>query len=250
MITESRTRVWAGVITVLGSILWSPPLLADDDNPINTERPSFSSSPLALSSGTVQLEVGYQFTDGVVDVQTLPLALLRVGLVERWELQLSWAGINRVSKNPGSTTGLSDVGVGVKWQRTDAGATVPMALFAGLSLPTGNRAFGSDSVDPTIGIFWTYASALDWFGTATLSESDGDTTLSNGIGISVPISTRTGGFVEYVAQFPDEGGPSHTLNGGITFAPQSNFQWDVNAGVGLNDRAADLFFGAGVAYRF
>ena len=225
-------------------------LLADTNEPINTERPSFSSSPLALSPGTVQLEAGYQFTDDAADVQTYPLALLRLGLLERLELQVSWPGTSRVDAGRGSIDGSNDTSIGVKWQVTGDDAAVPLALFAGLSLPTGNRAFSSDSVDPSLGLFWTYTSTLSWFGTAALSESNGDTTLSNGIGITFPISARVGGFIEYVGQFGSGNGPSHAVNGGITVAPQSNFQWDVNVGVGVNDRSPDLSVGAGVAYRF
>lgn len=241
---------WISLLPGLFGILASSASIAQDTSPINAERPGFSSSPFVLAPSSLQIEAGYQFTDGdAADVHTLPLALLRYGLAERFELQLSWAGINRIDSGAGSDTGSSDLGIGIKYQLRGDAASVPMALFAGLSLPTGDRGFGSDSVDPTVGLFWSHAARLDWFGTVTLSESDGDTTFSNALGIALPINERSSGYLEYVAQFPG-GGSSHLLNGGVTLMPQYNLQWDLHAGLGLDDDAPDLFIGAGVAYRF
>ena len=82
-----------------------------------------------------------------------------------------------------------------------------------------------------------------------LSESDGDAVLSNGLGLSFSLADKTGAYLEYVGQWPDNGGPSHTINGGLSYTPQSNMLWDVYAGTGLNDRATDWFIGAGFALR-
>ena len=221
---------------------------------INAERPSFSSSPLVIAPSTWQIEGGYEFasSDNGPDVEThaVPLALLRVGLTDALELQLNWAGVVSVDVDGQSESGTTDLGVGVKWQLTEDGASVPVALFAGVSLPVGETGFSSDGVDPTLGLFWTYSSTLEWFGTVLLSESDADMMLSNAVGISVPLSASLGSYVEYVGQFPDDGGPQHSLNGGLTYAPRPNLQLDLHLGLGLNDRARDVVVGAGAAYRF
>ncbi|MDX1482510.1 MAG: transporter, partial [Woeseiaceae bacterium] len=86
--------------------------------------------------------------------------------------------------------------------------------------------------------------------TVLLSEVDSNTILSNAVGVSFAVNERTGGYIEYFAEFPDRGDSRHTLNGGVTWLSRINLQYDVQAGVGLNDDAADFFLGAGVAYRF
>lgn len=233
------------------AIVGAGPAVAQTTDPINTERPSFSSSPWALAPGLLQLEGGYQFAhegDGAdVDVHTLPLALLRYGIAEQFELQLSWAGVAWVDTDAGSESGATDLSVGVKWQFTEDDASVPMALFAGLSLPIGEDEFTSDSVDPTIGLFWSHEAV---FGTVLVGDSDGDLVFSNALGVNLSLGERTGGYLEYVGQFPEGSGGLHTLNGGVTYTPQANLQWDLNVGLGLNDRATDWVLGAGAAYRF
>lgn len=230
------------------------PSHAQENETIIAERPGFSSSPVTLAPGMLQVETGYQYTHegGSLDVDdhTLPLALLRIGLAERLELQLSWAGLSWTEVANQNRHGSNDAGIGVKWQVSNPGAAVPLALFAGVSLPTGDSAFTSDEVDPTLGAFWSYSAGLDWFGTVLLTESNGDTTIGNAIGVGLPINADTGAYLEYFGNYAGRGGPENYLNGGIAYLPRNDMQLDIHAGLGLNDRAADLFIGFGFAYRF
>lgn len=227
---------------------------AQDNETIIAERPGFSSSPVTLAPGMLQVETGYQYTHegGSLDLDdhTLPLALFRVGLTDRLELQLSWAGLSWVEVANSNAHGSNDAGIGVKWQVSDPGAAVPLALFAGVSLPTGDRAFTSDEVEPTLGAFWSYSAGLDWFGTVLVSDSFDDTTVGNAIGVGLPINADTGAYIEYFGRYAGRGGPENYLNGGIAYLPRNDMQLDLHAGLGLNDRAADLFIGFGFAYRF
>jgi len=225
---------------------------AQEEQPINTERPGFSSSPVVLQPGMLQVEAGYQYTDagsGASD-SSVPLTLIRVGLADRVELQLGWSGLSWTDSGGRSSNGANDASAGIKWQATGDGATVPIAVFAGVSLPVGADEFTSDSYDPTLAAFWSYSAGLDWFGTVNLTDADDDTTVTNAIGINLPVSGDIGAFVEYYGTFAGDGGPEHYLDGGFTWLRRNNLQFDVNAGAGLNDRAADFFFGFGVGYRF
>lgn len=227
---------------------------AQDASPIVADRPGFSSSPVTVQSSRLQLESGYQFThDGGsfdFDDHTLPLLLLRYGLNEQVELQFAWAGHSWTETSNRNTNGFSDASVGVKWRVNDGAATVPVALFASLSLPVGADEYSSDDVDPTIGAFWSYSAKFDWFGTVLVNESDGDVTIGNALGISLPVNDATGAYIEYFGSYAGPGGPSHVLNGGLAYLPRNDLQLDINAGIGLNDRAADLFIGLGIAHRF
>lgn len=221
----------------------------------SAERPSFSSSPVALAKGLWQLEGGFLYSrfDSDVDGYSLPLALLRYGAGERAELQVSWPGYSRIDVGPGNVDGLTDASVGVKWQVSDDGARTPIALFAGLSLPVGDNEFSSDEIDPSIGLFWAHEGRVSLFGTVLLSDTGNDTALGNGIGINLPVGDYCGGcgvFVEYVGIFPDDRGPQHSLNSGVTFMYAGDLQFDVNVSLGLNDRAGDGSLGIGAAYRF
>ena len=235
-------------------VLCAAPALAQDNGPINAERPGFSSSPIVLAPSAFQVESGYQYThesgSADLDEHTLPLALFRVGLTRAVELQLGWAGYSWSEADGSSSSGANDASVGVKWRVNQETAAVPVALFAGVSLPVGSDEFSSDEVDLTLGAFWTHSASLDWFGTVLISDADTDTTFSSAVGISLPIADRTGAYVEYFGNFGGAGGPEHYLNGGFTVLPNYHLQLDVHAGLGLNGRARDLFIGLGIASRF
>jgi hypothetical protein len=111
-------------------------VFAQDPGPINTERPSFSSSPLALPTGYWQIEAGYQYTRNLGSNSSkdhsLPNALLRFGFHERLELQLNWSGYTRMTSDGAKSKGFKDASLGVKWQVNRADAAVAVGLFAGV----------------------------------------------------------------------------------------------------------------------
>ena len=227
---------------------------AQEADPISAERPGFSSSPLTLARSTWQLEVGYQFTrdrDGVdIDDHTLPLMLLRIGLADRLEMQVNWAGVSWTDLNGRTIHGANDASIGVKWQLTDRDVSTPIGVFAGLSLPVGADEFTSDDVDPTFGLFWSHSGVADFFGTVLISHSDDDTVVDNAVGVSFSLDGTKGAYLEYVGRSAEGNGPEHAVNGGMTFLANENLQLDLQGGLGLNDRAADFFVGFGLAHRF
>ncbi len=221
----------------------------------SAERPSFSSSPLALATGYWQLEGGFQYFKASDDVDgfSLPNGLLRYGAGERAEIQLGWTGYARFDTSGGDVDGFTDASLGVKWQLSEDNATTPLALFAGVSLPVGGDELSSDELDPAVGLFWGHNGRVSLFGTVLLSESASQTTIGNAVGINLPLERRCNhcsAYLEYVGIHAEGSGPQHSLNGGYAWMTRPNLQFDVNAGFGLNDRAADGYFGFGAAYRF
>lgn len=88
---------------------------------INTERPSFSASPVPLAAGHLQLESGVQFTKVDRDAEdvTFPFALVRAGLSKNVELQVGWGGYSDTEVGDQSFEGGNDVTVALKTQLTD-----------------------------------------------------------------------------------------------------------------------------------
>ena len=227
---------------------------APEPAPINTERPSFSSSPVALGVGYWQIEAGYQFSHSGrskrSEEHSYPNSLLRFGLRDHLELQLNWAGYSSTRSSDGTTSGYKDTSLGVKWQILDQGRKFVAALYAGLSMPMGSGNLSSSETDPEAALFWTYQGTLDWFGTAKYSDSGDRYKLENAVGINLSLGEITGAYVEYKGTFPEGAGPVHDLNLGLTWLLDPSFQVDLNGGVGLNSRATDYFIGTGFAVRF
>ena len=223
---------------------------------INTERPSFSSSPLALGKGLWQIESGYLYTSDnnsiSQDESTLPNLLLRFGFHEKLELQLSATGYTSQRIDGVKTTGTQDTSLGVKWQMNNTNSSVPLALFGSLSLPTGSTEFSSDETTPSLGLFWNHSSTLGWFGAAILSYPDDSFTFDNAVGLSFSLQENTGAYVEYLASYSDAASDdiAHSLNTGVTWLLSDNLQLDINGSVGLNDTASDYAAGVGLSYRF
>lgn len=241
----------------VGLFQWKVAPLKD---PINTERPSYSSSPQPLPRGHMQIEGGYQFTyddGGEVEDHTAPLLLLRTGLHDNLELQVGWGGYSWTEDDSDWQSDANDLMVGFKTKLIDQRNTLPtVGLLLGMSLPTGSGAATSDDVDPGFGVLWTYdiAKRIGLFGTilAKWPTEDHDrfyqTDVAVGTGFS--LTDRIGTFIEYFSFLPDDNGPSHHLDAGLTYLVNNNLQLDLNGGIGLNERADDLYTGIGFAWRW
>ena len=254
---EGSSNINSSDYRKLGPLRWKADPL---ENPINTERPSFSSSPYPLPRGHLQIEGGYQFTHdggGEVEDHTLPLLLLRVGLHSNLELQIGWAGYSWTEDDSSWSSDANDLTLGVKTKLLDQEGMVPtIGFLLGASFPTGSGDASSGDVDPNFGVLWTYdlIEGIGLFGNI-IARSPTDerdrfyqTDLSAGIGFS--LTDRIGTFIEYFVFLPDNNGPSHNLDTALTYLVNDNLQLDINGGIGLNSRADDFYTGAGFAWRW
>lgn len=225
---------------------------AQEPSSIITERPSFSASPIALAEGYWQTELGYQYTqlNSDAELSTLPQLLVRFGIADNVELQFDWTGYIDVDSNNQSDSGFSDARISAKWQFSDDNAATQYGILAGVSIPVGEDQFSTDSYDPRIGFLWSHTGKLNWFGTAMYIDAGNTNLLANGIGLSFALSDTTSWFAEHEMEIPEDGGPLHRLNIGWAMLRGLDMQFDVNAGVGLNDRAPDFSLGLGLAIRF
>lgn len=227
--------------------------------PISTERPNFSTSPVPLASGHQQIEIRFQYTQTDSDMEgfTVPQALFRVGLARNLELQIGWAGYSFTDINGDSITGANDITVALKAQVTEQEGYLPtLGLLGKLSLPTGSGEFSSDSVDPSLGVLWAYhLQDANLFGTvsfSSLTDEEDERFFQTGIaaGVGFPIGGGFSGYIEYFGVFSERGEPAHIIDVGLPYLVNRNLQLDAVVGVGLNEAAPDYFAGAGVSYRW
>jgi hypothetical protein len=239
----------AWTVMLAAAVLWS----ADSDaQTVDTNRPGFSFTPGIVPSGRWQLETGiaYDRPDSDSHAVSLPLAELRLGIGDGVEVFVSSLGWSDVDSGNSSANGLVDTTLGAKIALGDAGGRARMAFVVQVSAPIGDDELSSDRWDPSAAFVWTYDGALPLAGTAKVSKFAGGYQLDNGLKLPFTISDSQSGFIEWEANLPEGGRDAHWLNAGYQRLLSQTMQIDVNAGVGLNDRAGDYRLGLGFAILF
>lgn len=237
------------------------------NEPLVTDRPDFTEASSTVGQGVVQVEMGYTYsfdddgTDRTVG-HSYPEPLLRVGMFADWfELRVGWNYATE-SVDGVRTSGGEDLYLGIKFGLTPQGGVLPeMALITQMTVPTGVDAFSSDETLP--GINWLYG----WDVTECISTG-GSTQYNRAVEdiigeaytewaqswtINYGLLDQWTGYTEWFALFPhsaEAAAPEHYFNGGFAYLLSNNVQWDIRAGVGLNDAADDYFAGTGLSVRF
>jgi hypothetical protein len=239
----------------------------DLSEPLVTDRPDFTEASSTVGRGILQLETGYTyFFDDDARTQTVshsyPEALFRYGILADWlELRI---GQNFASQDDERRTdgGAEDLYVGFKIGLTPQEGWLPeMALIPQMTVPSGADAFSADQVLP--GLNWLYTWQLNeristagntQFNRAVDPETaDAYTEWAQSWAVGSSLTENIGAYAEYFGFFPhgaDTAQAEHYLDGGLTYLIGINIQWDIRAGVGLNDAAADYFVGTGLSIRF
>jgi len=237
------------------------------DEPLVADRPDFTEVSSTVGLGVVQLEVGYTYVfdnDGIDQTidHSYPEPLLRVGLLKEWiEFRVGWNYATELI-NGIRVSGSEDLLLGFLIGLTPQAGILPeMALTPQMTVPVGPDAFTSGETLP--GLNWIYAWDLnDWLsaaGSTQLNRRTDDITTNayaqwaQSWSVSYKLNDQWGAYTEWFALLPhsaDTESPEHFFNGGFTFLISNNIQWDIRAGLGLNDAAEDYFAGTGLSMRF
>jgi Putative MetA-pathway of phenol degradation len=231
----------------------SDPAASQSASPISTDRPAVTDSSVVVPAGTIQVENG--FADTVSQGQrTLdgPETLVRIGVASKTELRLvapDYFGPQ------GMGSGFGDLGVGVKQQLGPVyGFDVSVVLT--LSLPTGARGISSHGYDPSVQLPWSRSLSPNWTVAGMLSvyapteAGSRRVTGETAFLVDRQLTKTCDAFVEYVGDFPEEGGPRHLLHFGGALKLTPNQQIDMHVGVGLSSAAVDHLIGVGYSFRF
>jgi hypothetical protein len=244
----------------------------DRSEPLISDRPDFTESSVTVGQGVCQLEMGYTYTYDNDDTaanesHSYPETLLRVGMLAEWfELRLAW-NVGQVTDSifdtpPTTANGAEDMVVGFKIALTPQEGILPETAFLGdASFPTGSDEFTADEVLPGGALLYGW-DLCDWLATAGQTRFDralDDETLDPYLEVSqswtlgISLTERVGSYVEWYAFFPhsaDTNRNQHYLNGGFTVLANNDLQWDIRAGMGLNEAADDYFTGTGLVVRW
>jgi Putative MetA-pathway of phenol degradation len=243
----------------------------DLNEPLITDRPDFTESSSTVGMGVVQLEAGYTFTydehpSGRTNEHSFPEALWRIGMLADWfELRVAWNWGTSAENDFGLPTttlnGAEDLYLGAKFGLTPQVELLPeTALVLQANVPTGSSDLTAHEVLPgfNFAYSWEINDSLDTAGSTQVNREidDNDTDYYTQIAQSWTVgydwTEQLGSYAEWFAFIPEGAVTSHNqqyFNAGFTYLFTDNFQWDIRAGVGLNQAADDFFTGTGFSIR-
>ena len=208
------------------------------DQPLQTDRPNFTSTSVTVGKGVTQIEFGYTYLDSEelgadVKYQSFGEILFRRGIVADWmEFRLSFSPLQQSTEAglfQNTTFGSQDLGLALQFALTPQQGLLPeMALITSMSVPTGSTAFTANQVET--GVDLIYAWTINDF-----------------------LTDKLGAFTEWFVLIPSGARTArteHYFDAGFTYLITNNLQLDMSAGVGLNDAADGFFVGAGCSIRF
>jgi hypothetical protein len=241
------------------------------DEPIVTDRPDFTEASVTVGRGVVQLESGYTYTfddDGTTSVRTngVPEALFRIGMFADWfEWRLSYNYLDETTSQTGvgrsTISGSDDLYLGVKLALTGQFGILPeMAIIPQMFVPSGAPGISAGETLP--GLNWLYGWEVTKFiemGGSTQANRRLDdetnepfTLFAQSWTINYALADQIGAYTEWFYLAPDGADSNHTesyFDSGFTYRVTENVQFDVRAGVGLNEAASDMFAGVGLSIR-
>lgn len=240
------------------------------NQPLQTDRPNFTSTSVTVGKGVTQLEFGYTYLDSEelgadVKYQSFGEFLYRRGIVADWmEFRLSFSPLEQ-STDAGlyqnTTFGSQDLGLALQFALTPQQGVLPeMALITSMSVPTGSSAFTANQVET--GIDLVYAWTLnDFVNVAASTQGYGDIDdsgesfleIAQSCSVGYTLTEKLGAFTEWFVLIPSGARTArteHYFDAGFTYLITNNLQLDLSAGVGLNDAASTYFVGAGCSIRF
>jgi hypothetical protein len=242
------------------------------DEPLVTDRPDFTEASVTVGYGVAQLETGYTYTyDDTATESTrshsYPETLLRVGTLAEWfELRAAWnyaeERTNEFGVGSDNASGAEDLYLGVKLALTPQECILPeTALVLQMTVPTGSSEFTADEVLPGFNYLYGWDINDKWStGASTqlnraVDDETGDAYVefAQSWTINRTLTDRVTAYTEWFVLVPSSADTNHTehyFNGGFSVRLNDDIQWDVRAGVGLNQAADDFFTGTGLSFRF
>jgi hypothetical protein len=243
----------------------------DLSEPIVTDRPDFTESSVTVGMGVVQLESGYTFTyndddQDVTKEHSYPESLFRIGMFADWfELRLGWNYGNSAETvfGAGATDleGADDLYVGAKLALTPQSGCLPeTGIILQGTVPSGSSAFTAGEV--LVGVNYLYGWDVNDFFSVGGGTQANRALDDNGEDFYVEFaqSITTGyswtdewsSYAEWYMFAPagaETAQNQQYFNTGVTYLITDDIQWDLRAGVGLNEAADDFFAGSGISIR-
>lgn len=240
----------------LASVLALLPVvvLAQEAEPLVTDRPDFTESASVVPRGRVQLEAGATFAEAdPFEEVTVGEVLFRIGVWRRVEARIGLNSYADVDGPGPDANGFEDPSLGLKVELAEGAA-----LLVDTTVPVGADEIGEEDWQP--GVVLALARDVSEriglganLGYSRASEADEgfDQGLAS-VAVGIGLAPRWGAFLEGYAVFPSGPGAGDevVLDGGLTYLASPDLQLDARLGFGVSDAAPDVILGVGLSRRW
>jgi hypothetical protein len=223
---------------------------------INTDRPDVTNSSVVVPAGSLQIENGVNFSargaDRFVDGTN---TRLRAGIANCLEILVDTPTYFANIRRP-EISGFSDVAPALKWQISPVPGKVDLSAVFGVALPTGSAGIAGSGAQPYLQFPWSWELRSGWGLSGMFTEffRPSDPTskriTETTFVIEKKVTERASLFVEYVGDYPENGGSTQLLNFGGLYRVSPNQQVDFHLALGLNHNAPSYTVGVGYSVRF
>lgn len=226
------------------------------------DRPGIGNGSYITPANMLGIEAGIDFTvnsDGQQSNSSQQVnigqLLIRYGITDKLEARVnlgsySSAEVSLIGAEE-TRNGFQDISLGAKYNFISGTGNPNVSALAEVSLPSGDDAFSSGEVVPSLGILADHAINEEWSVSSNLGYNFGVDELDDSwlftLTSGFSIGTNMGTYVGYAGVY-DGNANQHWVEGGVTFGLESGVQLDANLGY---ETEGDIFFiGAGFAQGF
>jgi hypothetical protein len=244
-------------LIAFGSMLTSAALAQE---PMETDRPDQTECSSVVPLHSLQIETGIVYTRNgkVRERYNYPTTLFRLGILPSAELRIiagEWQAENPRLKDSTSTKGFQPIEIGTKIAVCEEKGICPQTAFIGhlAFVPGDKETKKRQAVVPdfrfsmshsiteivsfgyNLGMQWEPFEAYPvYVYTATLGAS---------------LNEKVYAYAEVFGDLAYSAYPGCQADGGFSYQPLKNLQFDVSAGLGLNDYSDGLYLSLGLSWR-
>lgn len=237
-------------------LLISASLFAQNQEPIQTDRPDQTETPALVPKGMFQVETGFSVQKNGVNstTQTLPSTLWKYGVNDHFELRLITEFTNEKNFDD-RVSGFNPILIGCKIKIADEKGIIPKASFIGhISLPNAaSKEFKSEFFAPEFRFVLQHTLSKKMSFSYNLgAEWDGfspEPTFIYTVATGYSITEKLGSYIELFGFAPQQQTANHSFDGGFTYLISPNFMVDASAGVGITENAPDYYWALGFSFR-
>lgn len=229
-------------VLTLYALLYVQLVNAQNNLPINTDRPDQSDGTYILTKNNFQIENGIT----VANQTFINNFMLRYGITNSTEIRL----LADAGKEEG-INGLKPIGVSIKQRIIENKGIVPAITLVGYlrQEDIASKSFKTNETSYNILLAFqndiTDALSVGY----NIGTAKGFKNISFTTSVGYSCTNKLTAYAEYFSNFIKQNNPSHNIDGGLLYLLKNNLQIDAAIGSSMTEKNS-LFFTTGISYKF